>query len=98
MQQAPQTILAAAFFTPHRALVHCRNITGSPKTDRRQEAYEIMESIHEVPDFLANWQFHDLKELRLHLSCFDSAKWVGSPNLIKLFDAKLHELESSIAK
>jgi hypothetical protein len=93
MQQAPQTILAAALFTLHRALVHCRNISGSPETNRRQEVYEIMEAIHEVPDFLANWQLHDLKELRLHLSCFDSTKWAGSPNLIKIFDSKLQELE-----
>jgi hypothetical protein len=98
MQQAPQAVLAAALFTLHRALVHCRNVTLSPKIDRRQEVNEIMEAIHEVPDFLANWQLHDLKELRLHLSCFDSTKWVGAPNLVRLFDAKLQELESTIAK
>jgi hypothetical protein len=39
-----------------------------------------------------------LKELRLHLSCFDSTKWVGSPNLVQIFDAKLQELESAIAR
>jgi hypothetical protein len=90
--QAPQTILAAALSTLHLALIYCRNITLS-KEDRRKEVNEIMEAIHEVPDFLANWQLHDLKELRLHLSCFDSKKWIGSPNLLKIFDAKLQELE-----
>lgn len=93
MQQVPQTILNAALFILHRALVHCRNLTLSPKEDRHKEVNEIMEAIHEVPDFLANCQFHDLKELRLHLNCFDSTKWPGSPNLTKIFDMKLQELE-----
>jgi hypothetical protein len=93
MQQVPQTILNAALFTLYRALVHCRNLTLSPKEDRRQEVDEIMEAIHDVPDFLANWQFHDLKELRLHLNCFDSTTCSGSPNLTKIFDMKLQEIE-----
>jgi hypothetical protein len=93
MQQDPQTVLAAAFFTLHRALVYCRNVTLSPKEDRHKEVNEIIEAIHEVPDFLANWQLHDLKELRLHLSCFDSTKWANSPNLTRIFDLKLQELE-----
>ena len=93
MQQVPQAVLDAALFTLHRALVHCRNVTLTPNEDRRQEVNQIMEAIHEVPDFLANWQLRDLKELRLHLNYFDSTKWVGSPNLLKIFDAKLQELE-----
>jgi hypothetical protein len=91
MQQIPHAVLAAAF-------IYCRNITLSPEKDRRKEVNEIMEAIHEVPDFLKSWQLHDLKELRLHLSCFDSTKWVGSPNLLKIFDAKLQELEGATAK
>jgi hypothetical protein len=56
-----------------------------------------MEAIHEVPDFLANWQLHNLEEIRLHLNCFDSTKWHGSPNLTKIFNTKLQELESERA-
>jgi hypothetical protein len=90
--QAPPKILEAGLLALHRAQVHCRNITLA-KEDKNKEVNEIMEAIHEVPDFLANWQLHDLKELRLHLSCFDSTKWIGSPDLLKIFDEKLQELE-----
>ena len=92
MQEAPKDVLAAALYTLHRALVHCRNITISPDEESRRQVNEIMEATHEIPDFLANWHLHTLDEVRLQLSCFDSGKWIGAPNLTKLFDAKLREI------
>jgi len=97
MQQVPKDVLAAALYTLHWALVYCRNITISPSVDSRRQVNEIMEATHEIPDFLANWHLHSLDELRLHLNCFDSSKWVGAPNLTKIFDAKLQEFNNGNA-
>ena len=51
-----------------------------------------MEALHEIPDFLANWDRYDVEELRLHLRGFDHTRWIGSPNLVQIFDDQLREL------
>jgi hypothetical protein len=85
---APPEILAATLFTLERACVYARNLTLGDGADVRQ-VNELMEAVHELPHFLANWSDDTLSELRLHLSCFDHSKFPGSPNLLALFNSRL---------
>jgi hypothetical protein len=89
MNPAPEPILDAALLTLHRALVHARNLTCRPDTDTAKHVNDLMEALHEIPDFLAHWDLHDIDELRLHLRCFDHTRWPGAPNLVQLFDSTL---------
>jgi hypothetical protein len=85
---APPEILDAALFTLKWACVHARNVTGGGGTDIRQ-VNELMDAVHELPHFLADWSDDRLPELRLHLSCFDHSKYPGSPNLLTTFNSRL---------
>ena len=85
---APPDVLDAALFTLKRACVHARNLTLGEDADIRQ-VNELMEAVHELPHFLADWSDERLSELRLHLSCFDHSKVPGSPNLLALFNSRL---------
>ena len=89
---APPAVLDAALFTLRRACVHARNLTLDPKADVRQ-VNSLMEAIHEVPRFLADWSAERLPELRLHLSGFDHSIWPGALSLIATFDTRLNANE-----
>jgi hypothetical protein len=84
----PPEILDAALFTLKWACVHARNLTLGDGTHVRQ-VNELMEAVHELPHFLANWSDDRLSELRVHLSCFDHSKFPGSPNLLAIFNSRL---------
>jgi hypothetical protein len=91
MSAAPDPVLGAALLTLHRALVHLRNLTLNPDAITARHVNDLAEALHEIPDFLAHWEQHDLEELRLHLRCFDHTRYPGAPNLVQLFDSKLKE-------
>lgn len=86
----PPEVLAAALFTLKRACVHARNLTLAADADVRQ-VNSLMEAVHEVPHFLADWSDDRLQELRLHLSCFDHSQFPGSPDLVATFNAHLND-------
>ena len=87
---APPEVLAAALFTIKFACVHARNLTLAANADTPQ-VNSLMEAIHEVPHFLADWSDDRLAELRLHLSCFHHSKWPGSPDLLSIFNDGLND-------
>jgi hypothetical protein len=91
MTLPPDRILDAALLVLHRALVYTRNITLHPNASASQQVNEISEALHEIPDFLAHWDKHDIDEMRRHLRCFDHTRWVGAPNLVQMFDNRLLE-------
>ena len=92
MDAPPEPILEAALYTLHRALIYARNCTFARTPEAARQANDFMEALHEVPDFLAHWSRHDLAELRLHLACYPSSRWPGTPDLVGIFDSKLAEL------
>jgi hypothetical protein len=87
---APPAVLKSALFTLKRACVHARNLTCAVDADVRQ-VNSLMEAVHEVPHFSADWSDERLSELRLHLSCFEHSKWPGSPDLLAIFNAQLND-------
>ena len=87
---APPEVLAAALVTLKSACVRARNLTLAADADVRQ-VNSLMEAVHEVPHFLANWSDDRLRELRLHLACFDHSQFPGSPSLVGIFNAHLDE-------
>jgi len=92
MKLPPQPILDAALLTLHRALIYTRNVTLHPDPSTSKQVNAIMEAFHEIPDFLAHWDNHNLDELRLHLRYFDQTRWIGAPDFAQVFEARLIEL------
>jgi hypothetical protein len=74
--------------TLHWATVYCRNYTLQDSPSSKQ-INDLMEAIHEIPMMLFRWQEDKLDEIKLHLECFDSSKWEGSPNLVVYFEQAL---------
>jgi hypothetical protein len=91
MTPPPDPILDAALLTLHRALIHARNLTLHPDSSALQQVNALMEAVHEIPEFLAHWDRHNLDELRMHLRCFDHTRWPGAPNFSQLFELRLNE-------
>ena len=87
---APPEVLAAALFTLKCACVHARNLTLNADADVRQ-VNSLMEAVHEVPHFLADWSDDRLQELRLHLSGFEHSQFPGSPDLLGTFNTRLND-------
>ena len=92
MNAPPDSVLAAALYTLHRALVHARNVTHQPGADAAKQINELADAVHEMPNFLIHGPQHSLEELRLHLACFQPQPWPGAPDLVAIFEEKLAEL------
>lgn len=88
MYKAPEYIAKSTCETIQRALVYCRNYTLGTNPSIKQ-INEIMVAIHAIPEMLYNWNENKLKEIILHLECFDSEKWENAPNLKKYFEEAL---------
>lgn len=52
---------------------------------------EVMEAIHEIPRMMFEGEHHSLKEVRIHLGCFNSSRWPGAPDLTAWFDNRLKD-------
>ncbi len=76
MAVAPAPILKAGLQTLHFAMVCCRNWTLRDDVPMKM-INNLMEAIHEVPEFLADWDRpgSGMDALLLHLSCFDAGRW-----------------------
>jgi hypothetical protein len=94
MSVAPEPILRAGNETVTWACVFCRNQTLKKDVSVKM-VNEVMEAIHEVPRMLANWERHDIAELRTHLGCFMASRWEGAPDLVAFFDQRLKEYSKS---
>ncbi|MEN6626477.1 MAG: hypothetical protein ABFD69_09645 [Candidatus Sumerlaeia bacterium] len=92
--EVPTPIQKAANETLHAALVFCRNYSLRKDADPRC-IYEVMEAIHEIPQSMNIWvkYNHDLGILRIHLMCFDPARWPGvhAPDLVGIFNNALEK-------
>lgn len=86
----PTEVLEAALFTLKRACVHARNLTLDADADVRQ-VNSLMEAVHEVPHFLTDWSDDRIRELRLHLACFNHSRFRGSPDLLRTFNTRLND-------
>ena len=104
MAIAPEPVLKATLKTLHWALICCRNWTiPNPALPVVPSSviYDLMEAIHEVPDFLIHWERHDLDQLKMYLGCFKWQHWRQSvdaelhyvPDLVADFERKLAEYE-----
>lgn len=81
MKTAPESILRAGNDTVSWACIWCRNQTLKPGASFKM-INEVMEAIHEIPRMMLDWEHHDIKEVRIHLGCFDSSRWAGAPDLV----------------
>ncbi len=96
----PNHILRATHFTLYWAMVFCRNHTARTNANPRI-GYEIMDSIHEVPNILDRWGTYDndIDKLRTYFGCFDPYKWkipdspLEAPDLLQLFNRKANEFK-----
>ena len=99
----PEYVLKAAHYTLYRAMVFCRNYTSS-KDANLKLIYEMMDTIHTIPDILNNWSKCNISidTLRLTFSCFDYAKWRATeynfdppPDLLRIFNYRLEEYQKA---
>lgn len=110
MAIAPEPILKAGLSTLHWATVMCRNWSlGDVPIEM---VNDLMEAIHCVPEFLADWDRpgSGMDALLLHLSCFDAEGWrqrlrelpdgdrlqSDVSNLAMVFNNRLDEFKESI--
>ena len=87
---APEPILRAALDTVSWACIYARNQSLRDSCNVK-ELNELMEAIHEVPRMLMTWSDDRLREVRIHLGCFDSKRHLGSPDLVAYFETRLAE-------
>jgi len=100
--QIPDAVRRAALHTLYRAMVYCRNIAGNPGA-RMAVVYDLMDALHEIPNILDGWGTYDndVAKLRLYFGCFKHEKWrdddslLRAPDLTRVFDEKLTELEKA---
>lgn len=93
MNAPPEPVLAAPLHTLRWALIYARNLTYQPSTEAARQIHDLMDALHEIPGFLADWcSSRHPEELRLHLACFDHRRWPGAPDLVAVFEHKLAEL------
>lgn len=90
MKLAPEPILRAGNDTVSWACIFCRNQTLRDGASSKM-INELMEAIHEIPRMMFDWGRHDLKEVRIHLGCFNSSHWTGAPDLVAYFDNRLKD-------
>lgn len=104
MNIPPEPILHATLATLHHATVACRNWTLR-KDVPIQMVNDLMEAIHEVPAFLADWDRHSVDEISLHLSGFDAKSWRGRVDqqvfhvfdLVEVFQDRREQFEETRA-
>ena len=89
---APDPILRAGLDTVSWACIYARNQSLNESCNVK-ELNEIMEAIHEVPRMLMSWSDTRLREVRIHLGCFSSARYSGAPDFVAYFNARLTENE-----
>ncbi len=90
---APAAVLDAALYTLRVACVYVRNQTYSSDADHLK-INSLMDSIHEIPDYLAHWSDERLADIRSQLETFRHTSWPGSPNLLEVFEKRLRSNES----
>ena len=89
MTTPPENVLEAALHTLDRALVYARNLTLQPTADAARQINGLMDATHAIPGDLTRWAPHSFDTLRLHLGCFQHTRWLGAPDLVRLFDTRL---------
>lgn len=93
MDLPPESILEAALYTLHQALIYARNCSLPRTPEAARQANDYMEAIHEIPWMLYHWSRHEVSDLRTHFGCYRFSRWPGcSLDLVQVFDTKLAEL------
>lgn len=90
---APDPILRAGLDTVSWACIYARNQSLNESCNVK-ELNEVMEAIHEVPRMLMSWSDTRLNEVLIHLGCFCSNRYPGSPDLVEYFKKRLTEFRS----
>ena len=94
MSMAPDPILKATLETLSWAVTTCKNWTYSPGVPVKL-INDLMDAIHNLPDFVMNWERHSLAELLTNLSYIDTEGWrerapqFPAPDLVAVFKDRL---------
>ena len=91
---APSYVMRAALETVSWLCIYGRNQSLNPACEIK-EINELMEAVHEVPRMLMSWNERRMREIRIHLGCFHSERYPGSPDFVAYFDRRLEEYKTA---
>lgn len=91
---APSHVMRAGLDTVSWLCVYARNKSLNPACEIK-EMNDLMEAVHEVPRMLMSWNDGRLREIRIHLGCFPSERFPGSPDFVAYFDRRLEDYEAA---
>lgn len=91
---APSYVMRAGLDTVSWVCIYGRNKSLNPQCELK-EMNDLMEAVHEVPRMLMSWNEGRLREIRIHLGCFHSERFPGSPDFVAYFDRRLEEYKTA---
>ena len=90
---APDDIVEAVLETMKLTMIYCRNYSLNEDADIKQ-LNELMEAVHEIPGITLRWKSDSLREIKLHLACFNHQKWEGAPDLVRYFENQMESRQT----
>jgi hypothetical protein len=91
---APSYVMRAGLETVSWLCIYGRNRSLDP-TCEIKEMNDLMEAVHEVPRMLMSWNERRLREIRIHLGCFHTERFPGSPDFVAYFNRRLEEYKTA---
>jgi hypothetical protein len=92
---APEKQLRVGLRLLYRATTHCRNLALNAATPHKK-IEDLMDAVHQIPEWLAQWERFSEQELLLFLGTYDD-KWSGPEDGFSLSQTYLDLMKSGIS-